>query len=97
MEKKALFFWNDLSNPAEDPKKFAETWKPGKLRRVRALNDLNKACAVTQPPLCPSQDCFEDDFSRWEVPGDSNDDDALMEILKNEKYEESLIITEPFF
>ena len=90
MEKKAVFFWNELSNPAEDPKNFAETWKPGKLRRVRAMNDLYKA--VTKPSLCPSQD-----YVGWEVPEHSSDDDALMEILKNENYEESVIVTEPFF
>ena len=94
MENKANFFWNDLNNPTPDPGKSAKTWQEN-LRQVRSMNDLNKA--VPQPPLCPSQDFVEDDFPIWEVPGDSSDDEALTEILKNENYEESLIITEPFF
>ncbi|RMX43232.1 hypothetical protein pdam_00014559 [Pocillopora damicornis] len=88
MERKAIVFWNNLNNSAKDLGKVADMWKPGKLRRVRALNDLSTS----------REEIFDDEFTTCEFPGDlSDDDDALTEILRNEKFEGSLSIMEPFF
>ena len=87
MERKAIVFWNNLNNSAKDLGKVADTWKPGKLRRVRALNDLSTS----------REEIFDDEFATCEFPGDLSDDDALTEILRNEKFEGSLSIMEPFF
>ena len=70
MERKAIVFWNNLNNSAKDLGKVADTWKPGKLRRVRALNDLSTS----------REEIFDDEFTTCEFPGDlSDDDDALTE------------------
>nr|XP_058973953.1 uncharacterized protein LOC131800287 [Pocillopora verrucosa] len=87
MERKAIVFWNNLNNSAKDLGKVADTWKPGKLRRVRALNDLSTS----------REEIFDDEFATCEFPGDLSDDDVLTEILRNEKFEGSLSIMEPFF
>lgn len=87
MERKAIVFWNNLNNSAKDLGKVADTWKPGKLRRVRTLNDLSTS----------REEIFDDEFATCEFPCDLSDDDALTEILRNEKFEGSLSIMEPFF
>ena len=87
MERKAIVFWNNLNNSAKDLGKVADMWKPGKLRRVRALNDLSTS----------REEIFDNEFATCEFPGDLSDDDALTEILRNEKFEGSLSIMEPFF
>ncbi|PFX23036.1 uncharacterized protein LOC111333510 [Stylophora pistillata] len=80
-------FWNDLNNSAHDLGKVADTWKPGKLRRVRALNDLSTS----------REEFFDDEFAPCDLPGYFSDDDALTEVLRHEKFEGSLSITEPSF
>ena len=54
---------------------------------MRALNDLSTS----------REEIFDDEFATCEFPGDLSDDDALTEILRNEKFEGSLSIMEPFF
>ncbi|KAL9976072.1 hypothetical protein ACROYT_G013319 [Oculina patagonica] len=90
MERKANFFWNDMQRG--DPKESTKKWREN-LRRVRSLNDTNKA--VPQPPLFPIRDFDDNELKVWAdwASQELSCDDVIPE---TENWEESVAITETF-